>query len=104
MTKFVFSIAAIAACAVALPAAAEPAGQQMIATVGVGQSDIVNGQMSTGLRQRLTRAVEHVCGSYGDVINGQFQPITQCRRAAWADVDRQLATRGEGVQVAVRGR
>ena len=74
------------------------------ATVPVARSDVANGALSNALRHRIAGAIERVCGSYADVVNGQFAEISDCRRAAWADVDRQIAKLGTEIRIAARTR
>lgn len=42
-------------------------------------------------RHRIADSVEEVCGSYAAVEHDQWREIDQCRKVAWANVERQLA-------------
>ena len=98
--RTVFIAGLFAAFATQAPAQGVP----YFATVPVAQSDVANGALSNAVRHRIAGAIERVCGSYADVVNGQFAEISKCRRAAWADVDRQIATLGSEVRIAARAR
>lgn len=98
--RAVFIAGLFAAFATQAPAQGVP----HFATVPVAKSDLAKGDLSNALRHRIAGAIERVCGSYGDVVNGQFAEISKCRRAAWADVDRQIAKLGTEVRIAARAR
>ena len=88
----------------ATQAPAQGSGQH-IATVAVSQSQLTDGQPDKPLQRRIAAAVEKVCGAYSDVTNvEQFAANARCRRAARADVDRQLERIGGRVDVAARNR
>lgn len=86
---------------VAATQASAQAGQHF-ATVPMSAAEVADGQTSAALRQRIDKAIERVCGSYGDVVNGQFAEIADCRRAARADVERQIADLRKETRMAAR--
>lgn len=74
-------------------------------TVPVTKSDVANGEPGRELRKRIVNAIDRVCGSHADVVNlEQFADNSRCRRAALADVERQLAKPSAEVRTAARTR
>lgn len=106
MRNLIRFTAAFAAAIAAVPAQAEtPARSQAVSTAGL---DLGTAQGRARLQRRVAAAVEIVCGSYAGSSSAEQDEIGNCRRAALAGVETQLAARdarrGGAVQVAASSR
>lgn len=56
------------------------------------------------LRQRISGAIEDVCGSYATTEKYQWDEIDVCRRDAWRRSEQRLASIHHGGEIRLSGR
>jgi UrcA family protein len=96
MRTLTIVLAAILACPASLAAQSSPSDLPT-APVVIGDLDLASAPGHKVLERRVARALEAVCSSYANAVEPSDQlRITQCRREARADFDRQLAGRRGG--------
>ena len=73
------------------------------ARVMIGDLNLASAAGQRTLHRRLASAIEGVCGSYANRVDlAEDMLIHQCRDAAQAQANRQLATRTSSIRLAAR--
>lgn len=80
--------------AIAIFLAVPVAARELTATVRLSDLDLSNQRDAAKLRRRLASAIEQVCGSYATIERYDEDMVTSCRRAAQADIAREIPAAG----------
>ena len=90
------------AIAFAAPLQAGAPMERVTASVTFADLDLGNSHGQRILARRVADAVEEVCGSYANAPDEVDQNrITDCRRAAMTDAQRQIASKATNIRLAI---